>query len=142
MKHLAYATWIKLHVEGDGYGQCAEIVAAMHETFPELQPRFGFFFAATPWGRRQHWWLRGPDGQIVDPTGAQHPNGSVFPTKDLCYEDLTDLDEEALRDVVPTGVCMDCGSPVYRNETFCDSACEAATTAYLMDCRGLHERRF
>ncbi len=90
IKHLAYATWIKLEVEGDGYGKCVEVVEVMHETFPELTPRFGFFFAPHPWGRRHHWWLRTPDGKIVDPTGKQHPNGETFPESDAGYEDLTD----------------------------------------------------
>lgn len=131
LKHLAYATWVSLEVEGDGYGRCVETVDAMHETFPELKKRFGFFFAPHPWGRRQHWWLRTPEGKIVDPTGRQHPNGHIFPESDVCYEDLTDLDPAELRAKVPTGVCMDCGGPVYNDDTFCDAECEAATARYM-----------
>ena len=131
LKHLAYATWVKIEVEGDGYGKCVQAVDAMHETFPELEKRFGFFFASAPWGRRHHWWLRTPDGQIVDPTGKQHPNGQIFPESDAGYEDLTDLDPEELRSKVPTGVCLDCGGPVYNGETFCNSSCAAATASYM-----------
>lgn len=130
IKHLAYSTWVSLEVEGDGYGKCVETVDAMHETFPELEKRFGFFFAPAPWGRRQHWWLRTPDAQIVDPTGKQHPNGQIFPESDAAYEDLTDLDPKELRTKVPTGVCMDCGSEVY-GTTFCNASCEAATMRYM-----------
>lgn len=125
---MTYAAWIEKHVKGDGYGKCVEVVKAMGVAFPELSVRFGFYFCA--WGRREHWWLRCGD-RIIDPTGRQHPGGSLFPESDIGYEDLTNLDADELANKVPTGVCMNCGDPVYRGDTFCDDSCEAATIKYL-----------
>lgn len=131
IRRMAYSLWIESEVQGDGYGKCEEVSKRMHGVFPELEVRFGFFMATAPWGRRQHWWLRTSEGEIVDPTGRQHPNGDLFPQSSVLYEDLTDLDDEALADKVPTGVCMDCGGPVYRGQTFCNETCEEATRAYM-----------
>jgi hypothetical protein len=131
LKHLAYTTWISCEVEGDGYGKCKEVCEAMRQVFPELELRFGFFHAAAPWGRRQHYWLRAPGGQIVDPTARQHPSGVLLPETDAGYEDLADASPEELARKIPTGVCMDCGGEVYGGDTFCNESCEAATASYL-----------
>lgn len=94
LKHVAYTTWIACEVEGDGYGKCKEACERMRQTFPELELRFGFFQASAPWGRRQHYWLRAPDGALL-------------PSTDANYEDLAEASHDELCEKVPTGVCMD-----------------------------------
>lgn len=130
-----YAEWIDLNVEGDGYGRCEDVCTTMQAAFPELELRKGFFFSVA-WGRRQHWWLRTADGRIVDPTSLQHPDGATFPASAAQDQDLTDATDEEMRDKVPSGVCMDCGDPVYRGATFCSESCEAATMVYLDMSKG------
>lgn len=127
---MTYEEWIKANVKDDGYGKCESIVKQMSKAFPKLEVRKGFFHSCL-WGQRGHWWLRTPDGDIVDPTGLQHPDGMLFPILVEKYEDLTDLSDEAMVDRVPSGVCMDCGNPVYCGNTFCNEECEAKTMAYL-----------
>ena len=132
----AYMAWIRKNVETDGYGRCMEVSQAMSEKFPELEVRKGFF-NCTAWGRRAHAWCRFRHGikgcecpyQIVDPTGKQHPTGKHFPNTDAFYEDLTDCTEDELLDRVPSGVCMNCGEPVYRMDQFCSKGCENAVVA-------------
>ena len=116
---MTYEAWIKGNAKGDGYGKCHEVCVAMKTAFPELRLAKGFFHCA--WGARQHWWLITPDGHVVDPTRAQFPGLGG-------YEELRD---DELEDRVPSGVCMDCGDPVYHGDTFCSPKCEAATRAYL-----------
>ncbi len=126
-----YTQWITKHIgDNKGYAQCVEICQAMHTAFPELQPRKGIFHSDW-WGERTHWWLRAPCGRIVDPTGRQHPDGSWLPSSTEKYEDLTEAPEEQMADRVPTGVCADCGDPVYRDASFCSEGCKRATMAYL-----------
>ncbi len=116
----AYRVWINHNYpEQTGYGKCKEAVERMQTLFPELRIAKGFFHCI--WGERCHWWLVAPNGGVVDPTRGQFPGPGE-------YEELQDHE---LADRVPTGVCMDCGDPVYHNDTFCSEECEAATRAYL-----------
>lgn len=128
MMGMAYGAWIAAHYPTPeaAYGQCKEAVEAMTKAFPELRPARGFFFSIA-WGERQHHWCvtNDLDAEIVDPTRHQFPGGGT-------YEELSGTDEE-IADRVPTDVCMDCGDPVYHGATFCGSACENATIAYLND---------
>lgn len=123
-----YRAWVSRHVEGDGYGHCTTVVPAMIEAFPELTMRRGFFHDAF-WGRRQHMWAVAPDGTIVDPTGLQHPTGSLFALpgsfEASLYEAIPDDELEAR---IPSGVCLQCGDDVYGGATFCGTNC-AKTTA-------------
>lgn len=130
---LKYAKWIKENLKGDGYGQCEEVSKALAKAFPELSLRKGIFHSVS-WGERQHWWCRTPEGNIVDPTGHQFPDGCVFPTVDTQWEDLTDLSEEDLLKRVPVGVCANCGGPRYAADggTVCSSTCHDAYVAYIM----------
>jgi hypothetical protein len=95
----------------------------MQKTFPELELRKGFFHSNL-WGRRQHWWLRTKEGEIVDPTFAQFPVEVGF---DNLYQDLTDLPEEELAEIVPSGVCMNCGDDIFQatsvQDLFCSEPC-------------------
>ncbi len=126
-----YTQWIAQNVgEDKGYAKCQEICQAMQEAFPELTMRKGIFHSVL-WGERTHWWLRAPCGRLVDPTGRQHPDGLLLPTDTTKYEDLTDATPEHLATRVPTGVCADCGDPVFNDDSFCSEACKRATLAYL-----------
>ncbi len=117
-----YQGWIKKNVKGDGYAKCIEITLAMGKEFPELQRRKGFFHDGI-WGRRTHWWLRDENGNIIDPTAKQHPTGEWFPVTDRYYTDLTDLNDEELSKVVPSGPCANCGGDVYGGGTVCSDIC-------------------
>lgn len=131
----AYRAWMDANVKGDGYGTCEKMAKAMARAFPGLlEVRKGFFFSLF-WGRRGHWWCREKaTGQIVDPTAMQHPDGRPIPGPTMAraaYEDLTDLDERAFADKVPSGVCMNCGEDCYHGAHFCSERCEAIVLSEL-----------
>lgn len=116
-----YQQWIAENVKeyADAYGKCAEVTQAMANAFPELKRAKGYYHCVI-WGRRDHWWLTTSDGKIIDPTAIQ------FPTKGNCeYEEWV----EGMP--VQTGICMDCGEPVYNGDTFCSKQCELATMEYM-----------
>lgn len=127
-KALRYEHWIEERVyraNGFGYGKCRDIATEMVAAFPELSLRKGVFVDRAI-GRRTHWWVRDPEGRIVDPTARQHPVGKVFPADESYYEDMTDWTEEQIMAVVPTGRCMNCGGDVYWRKTFCNDKCAKA----------------
>lgn len=133
-----YVKWIAEYVgEDKGYAKCDELTKAMQQAFPDLERRNGFFNSVS-WGRRSHWWLRTPAGDIVDPSGCQHPDGLHFPLESCKYEDLTDCTETEMADRVPSGVCMNCGDSVYHGASACSSACEGALHRYY-NCGGMYE---
>jgi hypothetical protein len=115
-----YSEWIAANVEGDGYGQCAEVTTAMVEAFPELRRVRGQYFCVT-WGMRTHWWLVAPDRSIVDPTATQFPSQG-----DGLYVEWHEGDEE------PTGKCPNCSGYVYGGGTVCSDACAREYERYLM----------
>lgn len=131
-KPKPYSSWIAANVIGDGYGECAALAPKMAEAFHELELRKGLYHCPV-WGERQHCWcrIRGTE-TIVDPTGRQFPTGQCFPPNPAFYEDLTDASEEQIAERVPSGVCLDCGEPVFRGSQFCGESCQRAYTAYLM----------
>lgn len=115
-----YRKWIDEHypTQESAYGKCDEATLAMQKEFPHLRRVRGFYYCIV-WGERTHWWLQDGD-DIVDPTAIQ------FPSSGGPYDEVTDESQ------IPTGVCMDCGSPVYNFDTFCSRACEEETRRYLM----------
>jgi hypothetical protein len=113
-----YGAWIMEHVDGDGYGQCAEVTLSMQAAFPELQRVRGHYMCLV-WGERAHWWLVTPDGQIVDPTAAQFPSkwsGAYLPWVEGSEE--------------PTGRCPNCGGPCYGGGVCCSEQCHREFAAY------------
>jgi len=122
MSMLTESTWIRENVSAP-LGVCKESSHTFVKAFPDYEIRCGFFHSAL-WGARQHWWCRHKrTGKIVDPTGEQFPDGALFPLSDAYYEDLTDLSEDELRSKVPTGVCAECGGPVFNLDAFCTAKC-------------------
>lgn len=115
-----YQAWIDANVPNKeaAYGKCAEVTLAMQSAFPELRRVRGFYHCPI-WGRRTHWWLQDGD-EIVDPTSKQHPSNGIGQ-----YQEVKDETE------IPTGVCADCGEPVYNGDYFCSNECELKTVAYL-----------
>jgi hypothetical protein len=110
-----YENWIANNVN-DGYGRCLEITAAMAAAFPELVRVRGHYYDYL-WGKRQHWWLTDGD-EIVDPTAAQFPSkgcGVYTPWPEGAPE--------------PTGICPNCGEPVYSG-TCCSDECSRAYAAF------------
>lgn len=115
-----YEAWINSWLSvNEAYGGCDKATREMVKEFPELRRVAGYYHCVL-WGRRTHWWCVTEDGEVVDPTASQ------FPSKGKgWYEEVTDFSE------FPTGVCMDCGDPVYHGDTFCSPECETATRLYL-----------
>ena len=117
---MTYNKWIEANVKGDGFGECREITTQMLEYFPELQQVRGHYMCPI-WGRRGHWWLVTPNGEIVDPTAKQFPSGGLGE-----YLEWIDGTEE------PTGKCANCGEFTFKGENFCNDACFQSWHADLM----------
>lgn len=117
---MTYQEWIAANVKGDGYGQCAEVTAAMAQAFPELTRVRGHYLDAW-WGERAHWWCIAPDGTVVDPTAAQFPTAGAG-----VYLPWDEGAEE------PSGKCIECGAYVYGGGSVCSDACGDAQIRYLM----------
>ena len=116
---VAYADWITDHAT-DTYGCCAELTQQMAEAFPELTRVRGHYYC-TAWGRRAHWWLATPGGEIVDPSANQFPSrghGHYAPWDETRPE--------------PTGMCPNCGGEVYDGGTCCSAACTRKYAAYCL----------
>jgi hypothetical protein len=94
------------------YGKCAEATQQMAVQFPELQRVRGHYYCPV-WGEREHWWLKTQDGEIIDPTASQ------FPSKG--HGEYIEWIEGTPE---PPGVCLNCGSYVYDNNSFCCKRCE------------------
>lgn len=122
-RRRSYEDWIAGYVAGRAgvlLGRCREASEAMLARFPtELRLVRGHVECPRPWGRRAHWWLVDPDGEIVDPTAGQFELG------------ILRYDEYAEGDDLRLGRCMHCGSEIWgpphsrtRIDTqFCDEAC-------------------
>lgn len=117
-----YDCWIAGRLAGgeNPYGKCAELTLEMQADFPELIRVCGHYYC-TGWGEREHWWLKTPDGVIVDPTKEQFPSKGHGP--------YVELDKDA---PIPTGMCPNCGEYCYTGGTLCSDKCEREYTAYLM----------
>jgi hypothetical protein len=109
-----YHDWIKRNVD-DPLGQCRHFCELMKKEFPELTMVRGHYICWS-WGRRQHWWLTTPDGEIVDPTVDQFPHPHLGD-----YEPWIEGSPE------PTGTCMNCGEQVFApRHSICSDKCETA----------------
>ena len=84
---MKYRDWITQHVQGDGYGQCAEVTQAMVIAFPELRQVRGHVFDAL-WGERAHWWEWKIEQHLADSFpengwAKKHPTGFYTVTVNL-----------------------------------------------------------
>jgi len=113
-----YQQWIELNVPESCRGDCAKITLQMKKEFPELQRVRGHYCCDMGGGRRQHWWLKTPDGIIVDPTANQFPSQGHGD-----YEEWKEGNPE------PTGRCLYCGDYCYDNNVVCSRSCDAALMA-------------
>lgn len=115
--HEAYRTWEteahKRHLTVDGKlylrGSCGSLSAEAVRRFPELRLVRGRC------GWSEHWWCLAPDGTIIDPTVKQFRAG-------ITAGDYRFLDESTA-DRLSTGMCGNCGGPLYYNANACDAAC-------------------
>lgn len=119
-----YNQWIEKNVSST-YGTCAEVTEAMADAFPELTRVRGHYHCPI-WGERAHWWLKTPDGKIVDPTAAQFPSRGQF-----TYVEWIDGQEE------PTGKCPNCGELCYKGDFCCSDECEVSYASYCVGWRDL-----
>lgn len=122
----AYETWIKEHCTGSQAGFCRPKSEAMREAFPELILCKGYYSSPAD-GSRGHWWLKTPDGQIVDPTAAQFLMGRLG-----SYEEY----DPEIHGPLPIGKCMNCGDAVYEENNppascMCSEVCARAFDDYL-----------
>ena len=113
-----YNDWIKDHVLV-AYGQCAKVTIDMAEAFPELKRVRGHYDCPI-WGRRDHWWLVDPDGNVVDPTVSQFPSGG-FGEYVLWVEGSPE----------PTGKCPNCGNECFNGDGVCSNKCYQEYLTYL-----------
>lgn len=91
----------------------------MAAAFPELRRVRGHYHDPQ-WGRRAHWWLVEPGGEVVDPTAAQFPSRGRGR-----YEEWDEARPE------PTGECPNCGGEVFDGGTCCSPKCVDEYTAYI-----------
>lgn len=111
-----YQQWIAAHQPTDPRGQCVTVTKQMAEAFPELRRVRGHYLCAFE-GRRTHWWLVTPSGEIIDPTVEQ------FADRGGDYEEYTGPE--------PTGQCLNCGELCFGSEAFCDAECAMETAKFM-----------
>lgn len=121
-----YLEWIEHNVGDNAYGQCDRHTKEMASTFPELRRVCGFYYC-THWGRREHWWLVDPVGNVIDPTASQFPSGGLGVYRELSDEEITAE--------VPIGTCANCGGDIYRHSectsTVCSKRCYQEYAAWI-----------
>lgn len=135
---MTYQGWIANWLATNSpYGQCESATAAMAAAYPELRRVRGH--VDTMWGRRAHWWLITPDGEIIDPTAGQ------FQGVACSYVPWTP-DEE-----VRLGKCMNCGAEIWGvvdtldsqpRMSACDERCEAELAAWIDGSQQAQEEMF
>lgn len=98
-------------------GKCYEACLALQKVLPDLELVRGWYNTPT-WDRDscQHWWLKTPQGDIVDPTALQFPNpnvkewyeefdGVIYCSE--CGEEIEYTDEEEIIFMGNYPVCSD-----------------------------------
>ena len=119
-----YQSWIASNVQEENpRGLCRAKCEQMVEEFPELKMVRGHVTvpAVEQWADDPHWWLLTPDGEVVDPTARQFPQGCV-----VLYDPWDESQPE------PTGVCPNCGGYCFEGGTCCSDECHNAYAAYCM----------
>jgi hypothetical protein len=123
-----YDDWIKANYNRESsYGQCKSAVELMKSEFPELTITNGFVEDVF-WDQREHWWLKTPEGEIVDPTKSQFN----------CVLSYTEIDDSHPSRNYESGTCANCGEHYYigkdnwTDRTVCDNQCWKAYRSYLM----------
>lgn len=121
-----YAAWIAENCQGVVAGFCHSRSEAMRKAFPELILCKGYYSSPAD-GSRQHWWLRTPEGEIVDPTASQFMMGDQGSYEEYSLE---------LHGPLPIGKCMNCGAEVYASENppascMCSKECAESFEGYM-----------
>lgn len=129
-----YVEWIEDYERrqnGHLLGRCAEACKEMHAAFPELKIVKGHVETGV-WGRRGHWWLTTPEGEIIDPTAKQFP--VIFE-----YEPFQP------GSLVRVGKCCNCGDEIWEpiqsldqdhgQKSICSKECHDSYVAYLEGSR-------
>ena len=97
----------------DMLGQCAEVTLELAQKDSSLTRVRGHYICPV-WGRRGHWWLKTKEGKVFDPTAEQFPSKGGGE-----YIEWIEGAEE------PTGICMGCGTEVFRGNYCCSEGCES-----------------
>ncbi len=118
-----YQAWIEVNypTKDAAHMACETATIAMCKAFPELSRVRGHYIHM---GLHPHWWCVTPEGEVVDPTAKQYPDGGIYmPLPD----DFVD----------PIGKCCECGEYIFDGEG--DSQlhfkCETAYMAYMNGAR-------
>lgn len=128
---MTYAEWIASHVPTHPLGECKKYATEMAAAFPELTLVAGHV-ETMGWGRRGHWWLETPSGDIVDPTARQFHGPILYSAWDPT-------------EPVRLGKCMNCGEEIWEcvesldkatQKGICGDRCEREFIAYLMGDEG------
>jgi len=96
-----------------------ETTIEMAKAFPELTRVHGYYHCPE-FGKRGHWWLTDPDGNIVDPAISSLPP-----------DEIGEHVPWRKGDPEPTPTCRHCGGVMYVHESYlyCDDKCEHAFMA-------------
>lgn len=97
-------------------GKCKEACEALHAVLPELRMVRGYYDG------QPHWWLKTPEGNIVDPTALQ-----------FTIANIPDLYEEFDGYVA----CAECGEPTKESEAVIDGNYACCSTRCMMRLVGL-----
>jgi hypothetical protein len=101
------------------WGECKERCESMRAVFPELEMVRGHVSLIYGSHQEPHWWLIGPEGEIIDPT--------VTPELVIDYLPHDESGPE------PTGKCPNCGDYSYNGDYCCSDSCHNAYVSYLMN---------
>jgi len=122
---MNYKSWIEENygtLEAS-MGRCKEACEHMKSVFPELQITNGFVTLAFVGAPQMHWWLKDPEGNIVDPTKYQYCTPAIE------YEEIND-DHPARN--YRRAKCMNCGEYYYEiGPVMHNAQCEKEFTDYL-----------
>lgn len=97
-----YKNWIIAYEErvGNVINKCESATLEMQQAFPELIRVRGNVIIPYSNRRPEHWWLKTPDGTIIDPTEIQFVLIIEYLECDESHPD-------------PIGKCLQCGAYVY-----------------------------
>lgn len=123
----AYFAWIVQYARSGGgmAGYCYSASVMMQKAFPELTLCRGYVHSL-----HEHWWLKTPDGEIIDPTATQF---AMIPEilRDSDYEEYT----PEKHGPEPIGRCLKCGDYCYEetpgaNSSACSTECLVELNKY------------
>lgn len=93
-------------------GKCHEACLALQQVIPELELVRGYYISIGNYS--PHWWLRTPEGTIIDPTRAQFDSGGIYEEFNGSVECEQCGKEIAEEDIIPMGSYPVCSNTCAR----------------------------